>query len=361
MEYFTDEIKCIIDKLIKDYNYSGTVCITHEGQKVFEGAYGWADKENNILNTRDTTFYIASVTKQFTSASIMLLYERKLLDIDETLDRYLPEYKHASMITLRQLMNMTSGIPDYINDVIDGIVDEERKKSILSPREFEIFFIEKWRNRFYSLPDVLALINDIPLKFAPGERYDYSNTNYYLLSSIIEQVSGQTFETFLNENIIQPLGITPFSLGSQYAMAVSYDYVEGELLNEGRGKLNAGDGAIVTTSEDLSIWLNAVLGGRVLSKSSWNQTFEIFQGTYGFGWVKEDFFKPIIWYGHGGSLLGYQSFVYISFEFKIAVAMLANIPTQVKKTKVTDENSPKDLDGNLLLMLNKIMKSNEKN
>lgn len=320
--YFVDDksLSKKLDDTLKKWDYNGTVYVTHNGIKLFEGAYGMADFEENIANEMDSTFSIASITKQFTAACIMLLYEKNMLDIEDTLDKFLPEYSHAKKITIRQLMNMASGIPDYVNDVIEERMHEEKKTTTLSPRDFYIYS-EQSSAEYFTTMSVLSLVNELPLQFTPGEKMQYSNTNYFFLDRVIKRISGISTGEFMKEYIFKPLGMTHTCVGSQHSTAVSYDYFEGERVWLGRGKLSAGDGSIVTTAEDLSLWLNAVLDGRILKESSWQLVFEMFNHSYGFGWQMDG-----IWYHHDGGNLGYQSYVYISFEKKLAIAMTANIP-----------------------------------
>lgn len=310
-----------IDDAMKKWSFNGIIYVTHMGEKMFEGAYGLADFEDHIPNTMDSTFYIASVTKQFTAVCIMLLYEKELLDIEDTLDKYLPEYTHAKEITLRQLMNMSSGIPDYLNDVINDRLCEEEKATTRSSRDFFIYS-KKSKGEYFTVENVLPMVNELPLQFTPGERMQYSNTNYVFLDRVIESVSGKSTDDYLRENIFEPLGMTHTCVGSQHSTSVSYDDFDGERVRLGRGELCAGDGSIVTTTEDLSLWLNAVLDGRILSESSWRQTFEIVHNAYGFGWHQDG-----CWYCHDGGDLGYDAYVYICFKKKLAIAMTANIPS----------------------------------
>jgi CubicO group peptidase (beta-lactamase class C family) len=119
-----DEITKVLD-LIK---YGGTICISKENNIVYEKAMGKADYERDIINQMSTTFFIASVTKQFTAASILLLKERGKLNLDVTIDKFIPSYAHANKITIRHLLNMSSGIADYLNDIIDMQYREEALK-----------------------------------------------------------------------------------------------------------------------------------------------------------------------------------------------------------------------------------------
>lgn len=312
------------DDALKKWNYNGAIIIAHDGEIIFERAYGMASFEEHIPNATHTSFNIASVTKQFTAACMMVLYEKGWLDLDDTLDQYLPSYTHASQITLRQLLNMSSGVPDYINDVMAKQQEEDEKKTELSEKDYYIH-CQKSDALYYSTDTVLNLVNDLPLLFTPGEKVYYSNTNYVLLDCVIEKVSGKTFPDAMRDYLFEPLGMQKTCIGSQHAEAYSYEIIDDERVLMGKGEISRGDGGMVSTVQDLTIWLQAILAGRLLQQSSWDEVFNLYNDEYGFGWEKyEDF------YYHDGANLGYESQVFISLDKKITIASTANKPTSVR-------------------------------
>src|SRR5665647_931579 len=166
-----------LDALCQNWGISGEVCVTYQNEIVYNHISGMADWESQIPFCWDTNCYIASVTKQFTAVCIMLLYEQKTVKLNDTLDRYIPEYSHASEITIRQLLNMTSGIIDYQNDLLMDRILAEKSSTTLSTRDFFIH-----RERFLAAPpqcafsDILQMVNDQPLKALPGKDVEYCNT-----------------------------------------------------------------------------------------------------------------------------------------------------------------------------------------
>jgi CubicO group peptidase (beta-lactamase class C family) len=306
-----------LDDLAVEWGFNGTVSITKEGVITAHGAYGFADEENNLPFTENTNCYIASVTKQFTAVCIMMLYEKKLLDIDDKLDKYIPEYSHAGEVTLRQLLNMVSGIPHEL-EVIFNQVNEKKEELGLSDRDFEVYHTKACAPEKCSFEDFLQLVNPLPLNSIPGTKFEYSDTNYMLLGEVVARVSSKPLGKFMEEYILKPLGMDRTILGADYSDAVSYMVYEGEYICLGRAHFKTGDGSICTTALDLAKWLTAVAYGRLLKKSSWRQIFKMVDG-YGFGWGKVG-----EWYTHSGNDLGYYSYVYVNIEEKLSIAIVGN-------------------------------------
>ncbi len=317
-----DEITKVLD-LVK---YSGTICISKENRIIYEKAMGKADYERNIANQMSTTFFVASVTKQFTAVSILLLSERGKLNLDDTIDRFIPFYSLADKITIRHLLNMSSGIADYLNDVVDMQYREEEKVSELSQSEFFLYAVEGM-NQKYTFEDVMRLICDLPLMYKTGSKLRYSNTNYQLLGYIIESVSGQSYEEFVKKNIFEPLLMNSSHMNGLMADANSYVNTNMKYRILGKSKCCGADGSIVSNAYDMNKWLQAVINGELLNSTSWTQCFtfiensdkDLLPNNYGFGWMKND-----KWYFHGGCQLGYLAGVAIHPEDKISIVLLGN-------------------------------------
>ena len=309
-----------LEALCRDWQISGEVCLTYQNEIVYNQVFGMADRENQIPFAFETNCYLASVTKQFTAVCIMLLYEQKAVKLNDTLAPYIPEYSHAAEITIRQLLNMTSGIVDYQNDLLMDRVIAEKSSTSLSERDFFVY-----RERFLAAPpqcafaDILQMVNDLPLKAVPGKDVQYCNTNYVFLSEIVARVSGMPIQEFMDKHIFQPLAMSHTVFGASRSEAASYLKFQGERLPLGRSTFASGDGAICSTAEDLSLWLRAILRKELLQKASWKQIFTMFKGEYGFGWRQ---IGP--WYHHGGVDLGYRSYVLLNFEKQLSIAVVLN-------------------------------------
>ncbi len=300
------------------FDINGTVCVTRNGETVLNTARGMADRERGIPYTVDTKTYIASVTKQFTAACVMMLREEGLIDIDEKLIAYVPEYAHADRMTLRQMLNMTSGIPHELV-LIDDRLRARRAEFDLSDRDFEILVTKACAPEKCSVADFLEIVNSEPLNFEPGERYEYSDTNYMLLGEIVARRAQTPLSEFMKKRIFEPLSMNHTVLGADYSDAPSYCDFGGEIFNMGKAHFKTGEGSICTTAGDMCLWLNCVLAGGLISKESWQECFKMVNG-YGFGWGKNQNV-----YTHDGGDLGYSSSVGVNFETKSAFAYALNI------------------------------------
>lgn len=149
--------------------------------------YGWADLERRVPATPETVYHIGSVTKEFTAAAILRLAEQKRLRLDDDLTRFLPDYPTAGRrITVRHLLSHTSGIRNYTNLAV------------------------KWAARAVEHPDhsqMVALFEDEPLEFAPGTRFSYNNSGYYLLGLILERVSAEHYPDHIERHLLAPIGL----------------------------------------------------------------------------------------------------------------------------------------------------------
>ncbi|TVP53823.1 MAG: class A beta-lactamase-related serine hydrolase, partial [Gemmatimonadales bacterium] len=161
--------------------------VFHAGEPVFSEGFGWADLEHRVPVTDSTVFRIGSVTKQFTAAAILRLAEEGALSLDDELTRFLPDYPTGDHpITVRHLLNHTSGIPNY---------------TALGAAWLSGITLDR------SHDEMLALFQDEPLDFEPGQRFAYSNSGYYLLGMVIEEVTGRPYDEFMEEDIFEPLGL----------------------------------------------------------------------------------------------------------------------------------------------------------
>ena len=314
--------------ILLHWEFNGCVSVCKNGIPIFQHSNGWANYEKKVKHTLDSQFLIASVTKQFTATCIMMLVEDNKIDLDDKLEVYLPEYAHSDKMTIRQMLNMTSGIPDMINDVIAVQLEAESVSANRSKKE-QLVYEYNTMSRPFTLMSVLDLVNDKDLAFTPGELIRYSNTNYSFLGFIIERLSGLTLNDFMTERIFKPLGMKHTCCLPEKATCPGYERTD-EVIYLGYGRDTSGDGCIVSTVQDLSLWLNAVLNKQLLSLSSWEQILTMIPNSdknywlenYGFGWDKTG-----IWYQHSGGDMGYISFVFLCFEKQITVAICENMPS----------------------------------
>lgn len=297
--------------------FRGAVLVGIHGKIVFDKAYGLADEEWNVQNTTSTKFRIASLTKQFTAACILLLQERGQLNVHDPISRYLPGLPEAwQTITIHQLLTHTSGVPNY--------TDSSQLQRL---------------NRMGTTPqEMTALVADKPLDFKPGSQWHYSNTGYMLLGMIIEKTSGQSYADFLKRNIFGPLGMT----NSGYDQAIpilkerasGYQIKDGQLANADFIDMSGpyAAGGIYSTVEDMYRWSEALAQeGKLLSASSLKQMFTeypeaVYQGQhYGYGVViNRQKFGKLLYY-HGGGVEGFSSVIQRYSAEGVCIVVLSNL------------------------------------
>ena len=181
------DIKEQMDGVLQKHKFQGIVSLTQNGEVIYQYVNG-KDKNDNDL-TVDSSMYIGSVSKQFCATSIMMLRDQGKLSVDDTIEKYFPEYETGKDITIKNLLTMRSGISDMVNEgQCDGL-------SFQNTEDETIAAVKEW-------------IFAQPLKFEPDSQYAYSNSNYFLLADIVKQISGQRYHDFVRENIFEPLGMT---------------------------------------------------------------------------------------------------------------------------------------------------------
>ncbi|MBO4474758.1 MAG: beta-lactamase family protein [Clostridiales bacterium] len=321
-------------------NFDGVVLVADQDQVVWTYASGMADRENNVMNTMNTVFEFGSITKQFTAVAVMQLVEAGKLSTDDTLDMYLPEYSHAKEITIHQLLNMTSGIPDYLYCGVLGVSLGNFEDMDLA----DVLDLEQAIRRVISTPiDKTKFVNDMSayaLDFTPGSQFAYSNTNYYFLGMVIEKLSGMPYDEYIRKNLLEPLGITELypdtdhltSFGRTDLTVMKFDFPSQD------PSISYAVGVMTGTASGLLQWETAVLDGKLLTKESWDQIFDGGAFGYGYGWYIGNGYVE-----HGGMTLGYNTSVRIDKNTRRVVIVLSNIQplTSSKKrpmsTDIADE------------------------
>ena len=292
-----------LEKFLKDETANKSfqgVALVAEGDKiVFLKAYGYADVEENRENKLTTRFAIASNTKQFTATAIMQLVEQNKISVDETIDKYFPNYKYGSKITIKNLLQMRSGIPDYLNE-LDLFMKDEDTKKMLKEYENNSYYDKYVEDKRWSSEIILKNLYLTELKFEPNEYYDYSNTNYYLLGVIIEKVSGISFEDYLDENIFKPCEMTTSSMRVGKLDAKGHGSKEsGEILANSKFTYSAG--GIYSNILDMFNWNRMLHKGNILSNKSYNEMIAPVDD-YGYGlFIKDNIIR------HNGLIDGFTS------------------------------------------------------
>lgn len=297
-----------IEHLLAKYNeygqFNGSALIAENGKVIFKKGFGSANMEWNIPNQTDTKFRLGSISKQFTALLIVKLAEEGKIKLDVPITTYLPDYPKANgdKITIHQLLTHTSGIPNYTS--------------------LPNFFKDKSRNP-YTPEEFVKTFSSLPLDFTPGEKFNYSNSGYFLLGYIIEKISGKTYEQYLQEIIFTPLKM----------VNSGYDHSDIILKNRAAGYERQGKairnaayldmslpyaaGSLYSTVEDLFLWDQALYTNKLLTEKSMESLFKPYikawNGFYGYGWstyeVPNGENSKLSVVEHGGGINGFNTII----------------------------------------------------
>ncbi len=292
-----------------------TALVARNGQIVYKKAFGIANLEYNIPMQIDNVFRIGSISKQFTAVAILQLMEQGKLNLQDSINKFIPDYPtHGHKITIEHLLTHTSGIQNYTVKKDFG----EKMTLDLTPTEL----IEYFKNE--------------PMEFAPGTKWNYSNSGYYLLGYIVEKVSGKTYTQYVEENFFKPLGMTNSFSNNDMKIVKNragayYNTDDDGFINTHNFNYNlaTGGGSIQSTVEDLFKWHQALHTYKLVKKESLNKAFTKYKLTdgketqYGYGWELKDIQgSPTI--EHGGLSPGFlTNSVYLPKE-DVFVAVFSN-------------------------------------
>jgi CubicO group peptidase (beta-lactamase class C family) len=310
-----------IDDLAASVLETGSVAgmsigVQRGGDVLVTKGYGFADIENDVPATAETVYRIGSVTKQFTAAAVMQLVESGAIDLDDPMTVYLPDYPmQGHVVTIRHLLTHTSGIKSYTG-------------------------LEEWQPTMrLDLTDeeLVALFSDEPFDFAPGERYLYNNSAFYLLGMVVARVSGESYRDYLLTHIFEPLGLTSSSYCDERTIipnrAEGYESVRGELLNAWPLSMNhpGAAGALCSTVGDLLDWTRALRAGQVVSAESYERmttpaTLNDGAATgYGFGLALGQLVGHAS-VSHGGGVNGFNTILTHYPGSDLDVVVISNTP-----------------------------------
>ncbi len=287
-----------------------SVAIAKNGTILYAQGYGYANLSTCQPVQPAMQFQIGSVTKQFTAAAVLRLQNAGKLDIDNPVTSYLPGYSFDPRITLRMLLTQTSGLQDYLtfsaaSSWIDGVSEST----------------------------VLAQIAQAPLVFTPGSFYQYSNSNYFVLGSVIEAVSSMTYPNYMASNIFQPVGLSNTSYLQPAGSASPYTQGPSPgIIPDPSYFFSAG--ALWSNVEDLATWDAALLSGKVIPSSLFTvmvtpSDLPIYpQGglsPYAMGLVVDtQVGHPVAW--HNGRTAAYTAFNGMFLDDGFSVVVLTNMP-----------------------------------
>ncbi|WP_295791968.1 serine hydrolase [Mucilaginibacter sp.] len=289
-------------------DFSGAVLVAYKGNIIYKKGFGYADREWKLINTTDTKFQICSLTKQFTAAAILQLAEQRRLNLYDKLSAYFPGYPKGDSITLHMLLNHTSGIADYTG--LPGF--------------------NAIRTQSLSKDSVIGLFKNQPYRFSPGTKWDYSNSNYFLLGYIIEKVTKQPYDVYLYKNVIQKAGLRNTAVNETdsvlanramgYTKAETGGWKNAEQFPTG---LVYSAGSVISTITDLYNWQKALAGGKIVSPDMLAKMTTPYLKNYGYGLTIDTLeHHRRIW--HGGAAPGFTSYLCSFPAEEISIVILSN-------------------------------------
>jgi CubicO group peptidase (beta-lactamase class C family) len=307
---FTAKATALVGRYLETDRFSGAVLVALDGKPLFRQGFGFADRAQRIPNAPDTKFRIGSITKPFTSVAVLQLVERGRLGLDDPLSRHYARTPPAwSKITIRHLLSQQTGIPSLSD----------------TPG-----FWETWIKTHRTPEEGIDLIRNAPLRFAPGSKYEYSNTNHHLLGLVIEAVTGQSYEAYMQENVFAPLGMRDTGLDHNdkalTKRALGYEVENGLWKDENYVSMTIpyAAGSLYSTIDDLVKWNRALDSNQLIGAASRSQMFADPGTGYGFGWRVGNWFGNRV-QSHSGGIQGFAALMCRYPDEKLTVVVLANL------------------------------------
>jgi len=307
-------IDSMVQEVYQPTEPGAAIIVVKDGQVLYRRAIGLANMELGVPITPEMIFRLGSITKQFTGVAILLLAQQGRLALSDPITKFLPEYPtHGHTITIEHLLAHTSGIRSY-TDMAE--------------------WQPNWRKDF-TVAELIDFFKYQPMEFAPGTRWSYSNSGYHLLGAIIEQVAGQPYEQFLQQQIFEPLGMQHTCNDSTRRIiplrVAGYTkdgdaYVNAEYLSMTQPYAAGG---LLSTVDDLAIWNAALSNNTLLPAETLKQAwipYKLADGSstgYGYGWAMDTWQgRPTI--EHGGGIHGFVTYGLRMPEDDLFIAVLSN-------------------------------------
>tara|TARA_B100001142_G_scaffold122195_1_gene124070 strand:- start:83 stop:1261 length:1179 start_codon:yes stop_codon:yes gene_type:complete len=321
---------------LKNY-FNGAILISVNGKVELMNTYGYSNLARTKPLTAQSSFRLASVSKQFTATAIMILKEQGKLSYDDNVKSYLVDFPYED-VTIRHLLTHTSGIPDYESLVLKFKNKSSTKYFYRTGQSKENIVYKGDPSLYKNQHDILSMKDVLDLvirysdkrKFLAGDKYKYSNTGYVLLAYIVEKISEQTFESFMDDHIFTPLEMKNSSV---WNLNTSSGKLDNRVEGTNKNRLNdytwmdgvAGDGAVFVSIEDFIKWDESLTNNTIISKSTFNESITPFitnnsdTSYYGFGWSLDNKDTSI---DHTGSWVGAQTYIYKNPENGLLFVLL---------------------------------------
>jgi len=304
----TKKLDSLFDILQNRELATGSVAISLNGKIVYQKAIGFAmlDSSKKIVPDVDTKYRVGSTSKMFTATIIFQLIEENKLSPDTKLATYFQQLPNANKITIKEMLYHRSGLHDYTHDTN----------------------FPDWMDKPKTHEEMLQIITSKGSDFEPGTKADYSNTNYLLLSYIIEKITGTAYAEALNKRIVSKLGLKNTYYGKPIDIrrneATSYKYSDSSWKKEKETDLSihCGAGSIVSTPKDLTVFIQNLFNGKLVGRTSLDSMTTMIDG-YGMGIFPYDF-DNVKGYGHGGRVEEFYSWTWYYPDKKLAISYITN-------------------------------------
>jgi CubicO group peptidase (beta-lactamase class C family) len=307
--YNSQGLDSLIQVLEKNNKFMGSIAVSKNGKVLYSNTIGYADVESSKKASAQTKYRIGSISKMFTASLILKAVEENKLSLNQTLEKYFPQIENSKKITIGNLLSHKSGIHDLTHNQ-DFMTYNTQPKS---------------------QAQIIEIIAKEKSEFAPDSKVEYSNSNYVVLSYILEKIYKKPYATILDTRIIKPLGLRDTYFGSKiqiqknesnsYHFATKWDKSTDTDLS-----IPMGAGSIVSNPIDLTIFIEQLFKGKVVSQKSLAlmKTMNEFHGIgIGMGMLEFTNFEKKS-YGHNGAIDDFQSMLSYSPEQQISVAITSN-------------------------------------
>ncbi|GAA0890954.1 serine hydrolase domain-containing protein [Fulvivirga kasyanovii] len=301
----TLKLDSLFDLLYENDKFMGSASIQHHGVNVYSKVIGFDDIELQKASGAKTKYRVGSISKMFTATLVFKAIEENKLNLDQTIEVYFPTIENSELITVGNLLNHRSGIHSFTKDSL---------------------FLA-YRTQYKSPQEMVEIIAAYESDFIPDSKAAYSNSNYLLLSVMLEKIYNSTFKDLIEEKICLPLGLKDTYYGGKTNLndneSSSYTYsTQWVKETETDMSIPLGAGAMVSTPDDLNRFMEALFGGRLVSKQSLAMMTTI-QDTYGMGILLFDYGDRSA-FGHGGNLDGFNAITIYFPKEELAIAVAAN-------------------------------------
>lgn len=327
------EIDSLLTSVYLDGKLNGNVLIAEKGQVIYNRSFGLANEITQEKLNENSVFDLGSISKQFTAMAIVILKEQGKLNYDDKITKYLPELSDYSNLSIRNLLNHTSGFPDILQ--------------LSNTPEANEYYSANLTGKSLTSNDIISFFSQYKpkIKYEPTTRFEYSNTGYVFLAIIIERITGLRLAEFLDEIIFKPLKMNNTFVGNRRSLPpkinnYAYDYIYSDSLKKYSSPdslkgieitiLLEGDGGVHSTVGDLLKWDRALYTDTLISNSSMKEMFQPAElkdktkAPYGFGWYLDDnpnFGKTAF---HFGGWVGYSTFISRDFINDKTIIILQN-------------------------------------